>query len=162
MVFTTFLIPFGSGMVVTNVVWYWYEFDCLIPEGPRDMRSYRYSQDMGSCERERSSLLIFASRGSAPRCSHSTVRSPNAAMGSASGTPPSSSRSHTAGPVRSPAHTGEMGVLSTIGERRAQPAAGSLCTCIFVRREAPWQWHCNSCGMRMDHACRQAMPCWHT
>jgi len=37
-VFTTFLILFGSGMVVQNVVWYWYEFDCLIPEGSRDMR----------------------------------------------------------------------------------------------------------------------------
>ena len=64
-VFTTFLILFGSGMVVTNVVWYWYEFDCLIPEGSRDMGSY--GEDMGSCDRERSSLLIFASRGSAPR-----------------------------------------------------------------------------------------------
>ena len=38
-VFTTFLILFESGMVVTNVVWYWYEFDCLIPEGSRDMGS---------------------------------------------------------------------------------------------------------------------------
>ena len=101
----------------------------------------------------------FSLRGAPPRADPTAHRSPNAAMGSASGTPPSSSRIHTAGPVRSPAHTGEMGVLSTIW-REACSACGRLSTCIFVRREAsreaPWQWHCNSCGMRMDHACRQA------
>ena len=160
MVFTTFLILLGSGMVVTNVVWYWYEFDCLIPRrghGTWDLIPKRWDP-----VNVKGHVCSFSLRGAPPRADPTAHRSPNAAMGSASGTPPSSSRSHTAGPVRSPAHTGEMGVLSTIGERRAQPAAGSLCTCIFVRREAPWQWHCNSCGMRMDHACRQAMPCWHT
>ena len=115
------LILFGSGMVVANVVWYWYEFDCLIPEGSRDMGCYTKRWDPVNVKGH---VCSFSLRGAPPRADPTAHRSPNAAMGSASGTPPSSSRSHTAGPVRSPAHTGEMGVLSTIGERRAQPAAG--------------------------------------
>ena len=153
MVFTTFLIPFGSGMVVTNVVWYWHEFDCLIPEWSRDI-----GLDMGSCERE-TSICSFSLRGAPPRADPTAHRSPNAAMGSASGTPPSSSRSHTAGPVRESRNHWRDGGAVSDGERRAQPAAGSPRA---SSSRSTLAVRCNSCGMRMDNACRQATSCWHT
>ena len=150
MVFTTFLIPFGSGMVVTNVVWYWYEFDCLIPEGSRDMGSY--GEDMGSCDRERYMFAHFRFAGLRPALipQHIARQTQQWAQRAA--------RHHL--PVAatlldrsgSPAHTGEMGVLSAMarGVLSLRPAL-HVSTCIFVRREAPyWQWHCKSCGMRMD------------
>ena len=70
MVFTTFLILFGSGMVVQNVVWYWYGFDCLIPEGSRNLGIPGY--DMGSCVNVKVMFARFRFAGSAPHRSHST------------------------------------------------------------------------------------------
>ena len=90
----------------------------------------------------------FSLRGAPPRADPTSL-----AKCSASGTPPPSSRSHTAGPVRVPNALARW-VLPTdmaIGVLGVRPALH-----VNLRREAPWQWHCNSCGMRMDHACRQA------
>ena len=98
----------------------------------------------------------FSLRGAAPRADPTAHRSPNAAVGSASGTPPPSSRSHTAGPVRVPNALARW-VLPTdmaIGVLSVRPALH-----VNLRREAPWQ------SAAAAVACECATPatsCWHT